>query len=286
MKLTLRAISTALLFAATSAGYAQITENFENGQGQAAKEMLKQQNWAFGDMHIETQSPISGAQSLITGLEYSADQVTGFATPFLNFSNKETFKFSYKLHRSGSLPCRRWFLVNLVNTNGVSTRIDSVEMEITDASVNIYNIEIENINGPHSIYVNFRGNGYSPQYVVDDIYFSGDDAGIGYPVYEAGSSPFIIAGIESAEQAPSNAFKLTPNPAKNDVNLFILSNKPQPATVQVATLSGAVLMTIPAELVRGTTTVTFSVANLIPGTYVVSVKTDGWQSSARLSRVP
>ncbi|MCW5909111.1 MAG: T9SS type A sorting domain-containing protein [Chitinophagales bacterium] len=286
MKLNLRAISTALLIAATTTGFAQFTEDFEGGQGQSTKEMLKQQNWAFSDMNVETYSPISGHQSFITGLEYSADQVTGLATPFLTFNGKETLKFSYKLHRSGSLPCRRWFLVNVVNTQGVLTQIDSVEMEITDASVNIYSAEIENLTGPHSIYINFRGNGYSPQYIVDDIYFSGDDAGIGYPVYEAMSSPFVIAGLESAEQAPTNALKMTPNPAKSDVNLFILSNKPQAATVEVANMNGAILMTIPTQLIRGTTTVTFSVANLIPGTYVVTVKTDSWKSAARLSRVP
>lgn len=288
MKLNLRAISAALLLTASTTAFAQLNESFEPVQGGVStREALKQQNWLFKDMDSETFEAISGDQSFITGITYTPDQLTGLATPFLSFGNFERLDFKYKLNRGGMAPCRRWMVVNIADTLGNVTQIDSVEMDVSSAGVVTYTKDFLGMNGVYCIYINFRGNGYSPRYMIDDMGFTGADAGIGYAGFTPQSGGHVIMGINDNDAKKDiTEMSLFPNPANNEVNVEVALESGKNGNIEVYNAIGAKVIAQPAMFNTGDNRVSLDVSSLAPGNYMLAVKTDSGMVSKKFTRVP
>lgn len=286
MKLNLRAISAALLLTASTTAFAQFNESFEPVQGGlSTRDALKQQNWLFKDMDAESFGAISGAQSFITGVEYTPTQLTGLATPFLTFSNSEDLAFNYKLSRSGMSPARRWLVVNAVDTFGVVTQIDSVEMDIEQADVITYAKNITGMSGVYSIYINFKGNGYSPRYMIDDISFTGQDAGLSYSAFTPNAPGHVVMGLNDA-QKDITEMTIFPNPVNNEVNVDVALESSLNGKVEIYNSIGATVIAQPAMFNSGSNRISLDVSSLAPGNYMLAVKTDNGVVSKKFTRVP
>jgi len=286
MKLNLRAISAALLLTASTTAFAQFNESFEPVQGGlSTRDALKQQNWLFKDMDAESFGAITGAQSFITGVEYTPTQLTGLATPFLTFSNSEDLAFNYKLSRSGMSPARRWFVVNAVDTFGVVTQIDSVEMDIERADVITYAKNITGMSGVYSIYINFKGNGYSPRYMIDDISFTGQDAGLSYSAFTPVAPTQVVLGLNDAKRDITE-MTIFPNPVNNEVNVDVALESSLNGKVEIYNCIGATVIAQPAMFNSGSNRVSLDVSSLAPGNYMLAVKTDNGVVSKKFTRVP
>jgi hypothetical protein len=286
MKLNLRAISAALLLTASTTAFAQFNESFEPVQGGlSTRDALKQQNWLFKDMDAESFGAITGAQSFITGVEYTPTQLTGLATPFLTFSNSEDLAFNYKLSRSGMSPARRWLVVNAVDTFGVVTQIDSVEMDIERADVITYAKNITGMSGVYSIYINFKGNGYSPRYMIDDISFTGQDAGLSYSAFTPVAPNQVVLGLNDAKKDITE-MTIFPNPVNNEVNVDVALESSLNGKVEIYNSIGATVIAQPAMFNSGSNRVSLDVSSLAPGNYMLAVKTDNGVVSKKFTRVP
>lgn len=285
MKLKLRNIAAAIMIAATSPAFAQLSESFEPVQGGlSTRDALIQQNWLLPDMdvNVEGTSPITGAQSLASGPSYKPDQGTGVVTPYLSFSNSETFEFKFNLHRPAMPGDRRWFLVYVGDTLGVPTLIDSVEVNAQSTAVNTYTLPINNYEGVYCIYVNFRGNGSNSKFVMDDLSFTGSNANMPYaPHFEVQGT----TGIRNYDK-DNSSINVFPNPANDQVNVKIASNKNQEGSVEIYNISGAKLLSQPAMFTNGSNTINLNTSSLSPGNYFLTVKTEEGMFAKRFTRMP
>lgn len=285
MKLNLRNITAAILIAASSSAFAQFSESFEPVVGGlSTRDALLQQNWLLPDMDINVEGtmPISGSQSLGSGPSYKPDQNTGVVTPYLIFSNNETFEFKYSLHRAAVPGDRRWFLVYLGDTLGNATLIDSVEADAQSTLVKSYSLPISGYTGTYCIYVNFRGNGSNSKFVMDDLTFTGSNANVPYaPHFDAQAA----TGIRNYDKENSS-INIFPNPANNQLNVKIASGKNQEGSIEVYNINGAKILSQPAMFNNGNNTISLNTSSLSAGNYFLTVKTEEGMFAKRFTRIP
>lgn len=285
MKLNLRKIATAIIIAAVSPAFAQLSESFEPVQGGlSTRDALIQQNWLLPDMDVNVEGtvPITGAQSIASGPSYKPDQGTGVVTPYLHFTSSEVFEFNYNLHRPAQPGDRRWFLVYVGDTLGVPTLIDSVEVNAQSTAVNTYTLPINNFSGVYCIYVNFRGNGSNSKFVMDDITCSASNANIPYaPHFEVQGT----TGISNYHK-DNNSLNVFPNPANDQLNVKIASGKNQEGSIEIYNISGAKVFSQPTMLNSGNNTISLSTVAFGAGNYFLSVKTEEGMFAKRFTRIP
>ncbi len=288
MKLNLRNIAAAIMIAATSPAFAQLSESFEPVQGGlSTRDALLQQNWLLPDMdvNVEGTSPITGSQSLGTGPSYKPDQNTGVATPYLVFSNSEVLEFKYNLHRPAMPGDRRWFLVYLADTAGAGILlIDSFEVDAQSTAVNTYTLPINNYSGVYAIYVNFRGDGSNSKFVMDDLSFTGSNANVPYAPHLEVEAP-AATGIRNYDK-DNSSINVFPNPANDQLNVKIASNANQEGSIEIYNINGAKLISQPAMFNSGNNTISLNTSLLTAGNYFLTVKTEEGMFAKRFTRIP
>jgi hypothetical protein len=283
--------------------FAAVTADFEpTGNGLlSVRDELKQQNWHFPefDMNSPDVQPISGLGSMVCSATISPTQTSGVLTPFLHFGSSEVVSFNYNLSREFSPTSRRWFLVYLVDSFSNLTLVDSIEITSSTTTVN-YSKTINNNAGTYGIYVNVRGMGSVSRFIMDDFYFSGS--------LEVGSSGLVMAPNSGTDPKgtgslfnsnpvgnPStgtgsildkNRLNITPNPAKDNINLLVVSTSDQEGELSIYNVQGARLIFQPSvTLAKGNNNLNINIGDLVPGNYFVSIKSGDQLTTQRLIRI-
>ncbi len=123
------------------------------------------------------------------------------------------------------------------------------------------------------------------QYSFRDAEAGSLQAGILYyqiVLFDKDNKKTTAATIKVLNKTVSSGLLLFPNPARGSVQLVVASDLEQPVTIRVISHLGQLVKEQKARLVSGTNTLTFSLAGMAKGEYLLSIQTTGQTLSEKL----